>query len=187
MAFLRACCPIRILILLCCCQAGFAFKASAETAPEYRVKAAYLFNFVQFVEWPAETFPEPKSPFVIGILGDDPFGKFLDETVQGEVVQGRRIEVKRFDSISESEKCHILFVSESESARIDKIIKHFTGKPVLTVGDSHQFANRGGMVRFVTESNKVRLRINIETVRASRLTVSSKLLRVAEIVGKEKE
>lgn len=163
--------------------------APAQPAPstEYRLKAVFLFNFAQFVEWPAEAFTDTKSPLVIGILGTDPFGSYLDETVKGEVVQGRTLEIKRFRAIDEVDNCHILFVSTSESSNLEAIFNRLSGKPILTAGDGSDFASRGGMVRFLTESKKIRLRINLDPVRASKLTISSKLLRVAEIVGSQKE
>ena len=171
-----------LAVLMCVPQAG-----SQPPSAEYRLKAVFLFNFAQFVEWPPESFQSPDAPLVIGILGTDPFGKFLDETVQGEVVQGRKLEIKRFRSVEEVVACQILFVSTSETANYENIFRYLGSKPILTVGDSPEFAIRGGMVRFLTESNKIRLRINLDPVRAAKLTISSKLLRVAEIIGSQKE
>lgn len=156
-------------------------------APEYQVKAAFLFNFAQFVEWPAAAFPEPDSPMVIGVLGEDPFGGDLEAIVRGEVVNGHPLTVERFGRVEEITACHILFVSKGEAARLDRILAALKGRSILTVGDMRDFAGRGGMIRFVTDRSRIRLRINLEAARADELTISSKLLRPADIVSTGKE
>ena len=150
--------------------------------PEYQIKAVFLFNFAQFVEWPAGTFPDSGGPLVIGVLGEDPFGPYLDETVRGETAHGHRIDVRRLERLGEITDCHILFVSRGELYRLDEILAALKGRSVLTVGDAEGFAARGGMIRFVTDRNRIRLRINLEAARAADLTLSSKLLRPAQIV-----
>jgi hypothetical protein len=167
---------------------GFPSKAFSQSASgEYKIKAVFLFNFAQFVEWPESAFPHAKAPVVIGILGTDPFGRFLDETVRNERVNGRSLQVARFRSVEEITRCHILFVSASEISRLASILDAVKGKPILTVGDTEGFASQGGMVRFIMDQNRIRFRINVAVVAAGGLTISSKLLRVAEIVGAEKE
>jgi hypothetical protein len=158
--------------------------APAQTAPskEYSVKAVFLFNFAQFVEWPAKAFPDGNSPLTIGVLGDDPFGDYLDETVRGEKVKNRPLVIQRYRRVEEIKLCHILFISRSESAEVEKIVASLKGQSLLIVGDIDHFCARGGMIRFVTEKNKTRLRINLEAAKAANLTISSKLLRPAEIV-----
>lgn len=157
---------------------------AAEIGPtrEFQVKAVFLYNFAQFVEWPASSFESPESPLVIGILGLDPFGEILDEMVKGERVNGRPLAVKRYRSVGDIDQCHILFVSGSEGSRTDQIIAALEGQSVLTVCDWEGFARRGAMVRFVVERNRVRLRINLEAAKAAGLNISSKLLRSAETV-----
>jgi hypothetical protein len=139
-----------------------------------------LFNFAQFVDWPPKAFPEAQTPLVIGILGEDLFGSYLDETVRGEKVNDRPLVVQRYHRIGEIKTCHVLFISRSESARLEEILASLKGRSILTVGDTDDFALRGGMIRFVTEKNKIRMRINLEAVKAANLTISSKLLRLAE-------
>ena len=158
----------------------------AMISAEYRVKAGYLFNFPQFVEWPARAFREANAPIVIGVLGDDPFGSYLDELVQGEKIGGHPLVVRRFRRVDDIADCHILFVSRSEAGQFDQIIAHLRDRSVLTVGDEDGFERAGGMVRFVIENNKVRFRINPEAARAGDLAISSKLLRLATIVTPEK-
>ena len=156
--------------------------ARAETTPEYQVKAVFLFNFAQFVEWPAAAFTDAKAPLVIGVLGEDPFGTHLDDVVRGETVGGRRLVVQRHERAEDAVGCHILFVSRSESKRLEQVIAALRGHSILTVGDTEGFAQRGVMIRFITEKNRIRLRINLDAAKAAGLVVSSKLLRPAEIV-----
>jgi hypothetical protein len=162
------------------------FRVEAETSREYRIKAAFLFNFAQFAEWPPEAFLEKDSPLVIGVLSAiDPFGGVLDETVKNEAVQGRRLVVKHITRLAEMQTCHILYIGQSESKRLERIVDELKGKPVLTVSDITDCASRGLMIGFISERNKIRFKINASTARAANLSLSSKLLRAAEIVGPE--
>jgi hypothetical protein len=154
---------------------------------EYQLKAVFLFNFAQFVEWPAGTFPTPEAPLVIGVLGDDPFGPYLDETVRGEKVNDRPLIVRRYRSVEEVTTCHILFVSRHEQGHFQGILDSLRGRSVLTVSDAEGFASRGGMIRFVTDKNRIRFRINLGAAKAANLTLSSKLLRAAQIVPTGKD
>ena len=150
---------------------------------EGAVKAVFLFNFAQFVDWPPEAFSSPTSQMVIGVLGDDPFGSLLDETVNREVVKRHELVVQRYRRVEEIRTCHILFISRSEVKNLEGILAKLNGRAILTVGDSDEFAVRGGMIRFLTTGNRVRMRINLKASKAAGLTVSSNLLRAAEIVG----
>lgn len=161
-------------------------SAQRPTFNERDVKAVFLLNFAQFVEWPAEAFAESTSPIVIGILGEDPFGRVLDDVVQGEVVKNRRLTVERFQHVDEVDTCHILFISSSETQRYEQILAALQRRSILTVGDREGFAASGGMIRFVTEQNRIRFRVNVAAIKAARLVVSSRLLRAAEIVGAER-
>ncbi len=183
--------PVRGLRLLLTAAAGVciagAAQSSAQFAPEYQLKAVFLFNFAQFVEWPATAFAEPQAPLVIGILGEDPFGEYLDQTVQGESVNNHPLAVQRFRRVDEITTCHILFVSRKEADRLEQILARLKGRGILTVGDFDGFAGRGGMIRFVTDNNRIRLKINLDAAKADDLTISSKLLRPAEIVSTGKD
>lgn len=167
-AWLAAICPAQAQ------KAGFS---------EHEVKAVFLFNFVQFAEWPPEAFSDPRSPIVIGVLGKDPFGRVLDDVVIGEVVRNRQLVVERFHRVEEIKTCHILFISPSETGKYEQIFARLQGRSILTVGDTEGFSTRGGMIRFLTEQNRIRLRVNVGAAKAAGLTISSKLLRAAEIVG----
>jgi len=163
---------------------GRTLPAQPETSKEKEVKAAFLFNFAQFVEWPGAAFSDAHAPLIIGLLGDDPFGGTLDATVQGETVNGRPLLVQRYRRVEEIKTCHILFISDSEKARLPRIFATLKGRPILTAGDSEGFARSGGMIRFITEK-RVRFRINREAAAAAGLTISSKMLRAAEILRPE--
>jgi hypothetical protein len=154
---------------------------------EYQLKAVFLFNFMQFVDWPPSAPqdsqpPQPPPPLLIGVLGDDPFGTFLDETVRGERVGARPIQVRRYRRIADIEACNILFISRSESEQVPEILSLLKNRPVLTVSDGDEFASQGGMIQFFTDKNRIRIRINLDAAEAANLTISSKLLRVAEVV-----
>ena len=166
---------------------GLNLSAQTASSREYQVKAVFLFNFAQFVEWPTNAFPEAQTPLVIGVLGQDPFGAYLDETVRGEKVNNRSLIVERYRRVEEIKTCHVLFISRSEVDRLAEILANLKGRNILTVGDAENFAERGGMIRFVTEKNKLRLKVNLEAAKAANLTISSKLLRPAEIVTPGKE
>jgi hypothetical protein len=168
-------------------SSGVKAVAQTSAAREYQIKAVFLFNFAQFVDWPSAAFPEARTPLVIGVLGEDPFKSYLDETVRGETVNNRPIIVQRYRRVEEIGICHVLFISRSENDRLEQILAGLKGRNILTVGDGEDFARDGGMIRFITDNNKVRLRINVEAAKAASLTISSKLLRPAEIVTSRKE
>lgn len=165
-------------ILFCCLAHVHAQK---QTAQEYQVKAIFLFNFAQFVEWPQSAFAETNS-IVIGVLGTNPFGDSLDDVVRGEEVNGHPLQVQRYAKLEDIKMCHILFVNLSE-AQIKHTITSLKSKPTLTVSDTNGFTTQGGMIRFVKEDRKTRIRINLQAVKEADLKISSKLLRLAEIVN----
>lgn len=166
---------------------GQDLLAHTATAKEYELKAVFLFNFAQFVEWPPAAFPDAQTPLIIGVLGDDPFGPYLDETVRHEKVNNRPLIVQRYRRMGEIKTCHVLFVSQSESKRLEKILAGLKGRNILTVGDFEGFAINGGMIRFLTGQNRIRFRINVGAAKAVNLTISSKLLRAAEIITSGKD
>ena len=159
------------------------FAAGAKLTHEYDLKAAFLFHFAQFVQWPPEALPDKNTPLTIGILGEDPFGKSLDEIVANESVGGHKLLVRRFQRVSQADSCHILFISSSEKSRLDQVLSVVNRRSILTVGETKDFAQRSGMIGFVVAEKRLRLAINLAAANAARLTISSKLLRQSEIVG----
>ena len=178
---LRRAAAIVALLLALAAPPGRAQTPSAPT--EYQVKAVFLFNFSQFVDWPAASFANGRSPLIIGVLGDDPFGATLDEIVRGETVNGRPLAVRRYESIEQVDDCHILFVDRSQAGQLDAVVAALKERSVLTVGDFEGFTRHGGIIRFVTVANKIRLRVNLAAAQQAKLTISSKLLRPAQIVA----
>jgi hypothetical protein len=157
---------------------------------EYAVKAAYLFNFAKFVEWPAGTFDSDTSPIIIGVLGDDPFGGDLDRTIEGKSVNGHPIQLKRFGAFDENrifqvQKCNILFIGYSEKDKIKGILEVMRGTNALTVSEIEQFPFLGGMILFDQEGQRITLAINLEAAQKEKLKISSKLLQVAKIYRSE--
>lgn len=158
-------------------------KLNAQTASrEYTVKAVFLFNFTQFVNWPPSSFSHQRAPFIIGIYGGDPFGTELDETVAGEQVNGHPVVVQRLNNINEARRCHILFINQREARNVVDILAQLGNESVLTVSDFPGFARSGGMVNFMNVSNKIKLQINPAAAKSADLAISSKLLRLADIV-----
>ncbi len=157
--------------------------AGEHTPTEYEVKAAYLFNFARFVEWPSEAFTTAREPFAICVVGSDPFGSVLDTILAGESVAGRSVIARRITLPADARGCQILFASGAE--RGPAIVDAVDGRPILTVGDEEAFARRGGMVSFRREQNTVRFDVNPEAVRRSGLKMSSQLLNLARIVPTE--
>ena len=159
-------------------------NSPAETdkgSSEYELKAAFLYNFAKFVEWPAGTFPDETAPIVVGVVGDDPFNGSLD-SVGGKSANGRQVAIRRLSASQDLRSCHMLFVSSSERKRLPQIVAIIDGASVLTVGEMEGFASNGGMIRLTMEDNRVRFEINAGTARRARLKISSKLLSLAKRV-----
>ena len=165
---------------------GTSHSAVAETGPfrDVEVKAAFLFNFAQFIEWPAQSFSNAAGPFVIGVLGDDAFGHILNQLVQGETIRGRSIVLKSRKRAEELTGCHILFISRTEQARLAKILSTPENAGVLTVGESAQFTRLGGIINFITtRDNKVRFELHLANATRAGLKIDAKLLKVAQVVS----
>ncbi|ACB77020.1 YfiR family protein [Opitutus terrae] len=155
--------------------------AAVEAPPEFQVKAVFLSNFARFVEWPRDVAAQADE-VVIGVLGADPFGLYLDEVLRGQKVNGHALVVKRYGSVAEIDRCHVLFMSGSEGERAEPILQALRTRPILTVCDTNAFARHGAMIHLVMDQQRVRLRINLDAARQAGLVISSKLLRTAEIV-----
>ncbi len=149
---------------------------------EYAVKAAFLYNFAKFVEWPADAFRSPREPMVLCLLGEEPFGRELDRTVEGKTVSGRQLIVRRLAKPAGLEECRILFVSASEGPRLDQVLAAVGDRAVLTVGEDEAFARAGGIISFVVRQSRVRFQIDRAAAARSGLSISSQLLELAEAV-----
>jgi hypothetical protein len=167
--------PLLLLLLLLCPPAR-----SAEEPPlsEYQVKAALLLNFVRYSDWPANGFAKTNSPYVIGIVGRDPFGTDLENTFEKNV-KGRPFLLKRVSSDQEIRACHLLFVPASERRRSRDLLEKLKGSSVLTVGESADFLDQGGVINLLMKDGSVRFEINLEPARIGRLMLDANLLDLA--------
>jgi uncharacterized protein DUF4154 len=152
-----------------------------DTAVEYQVKAAFLYNFAKFIEWPNEAFPARDSAFTI-CLADDPFHGAVERTVQGEVWNGRRLSVKQIESGGEVRGCQVVYISRSSAQKNMEILMAAANAPVLTVGETADFISAGGIIRFTESGHRIRFEINPDAADRVSLRVSSRLLRLADIV-----
>ncbi len=159
-------------------------RADSETTKEYQIKAAFLLNFVKFIEWPPGAFTAPDSPIRLGVLGDDPLGPALDEMVRGETIHGRSLVVLRSRQIEDLKQCHLLFICKSERARYTDELEILEGTPVVTVSDIEGFANNGGLIQFYLDDKKVRFEINLAVAKRLDLKMSSQLLALGKIAGR---
>lgn len=163
--------------------AGSGLAAQTPRPTEYQVKAVFLFNFAQFVDWPPDAVADSQAPLVIGVLGENPFGDLLDAAVRGEHRGARSFVVRRYQRVDDIKSCDILFINLPEGDRPEAVLAELKRRPILTVSDADGFAEHGGMIGFVTDRNRIRLKINLGAAQAAHLTISSKLLRVAEIIN----
>ncbi len=157
-------------------------QASAQEISEYQVKAAFLYNFTKFVDWPPQPGNLGQKPFAICVIGDDPFRGGLETIVEGKSVNGQVLEVRHVKKIDDAQDCRIAFISSSEKVRFRPILDGLRGSGVLTVGDTKGFAEMGGVINFTLVDNHVHIEINPEAAKVQKLKISSRLLRVAQIV-----
>ncbi|HWW01055.1 MAG TPA: YfiR family protein [Candidatus Acidoferrum sp.] len=168
-----------VLILILPPLAGEDGRAQEFRPTEYQVKAAFLFNFAKFVEWPPDAFASKTAPLVIGILGENPFHEDLARTIQNKTIDNHPLEITEFRSLAQATNCHMLFISTSEKERLPEILKSLKGTSVLTVGETDRFIAAGGMVNFVLQGTKIRFQINREAATSAGLKISSKLMSLA--------
>ena len=160
-----------------------ALSSQQPKPTEYEVKAAYLYNFSRFVEWPADV--ARKGSFTICVLGENPFGRALDTTIAAESATGKTVIARQIPAPPEAGDCRVLFISSSEKGQLKQILASLGNSSVLTVSDLPQFTDRGGMVQFVLDGDRVRFEVNLATAQRARLTLSSELLKVAVNVSKK--
>lgn len=178
MKVVKVLCATLVLLLLC----GMQAPKREDPPTEYQLKAVFLFNFTQFVAWPNNAFENDKDPFIIGILGGNPYGSFLDETVKGESVNGHRIIIRRFDDVDDVKACHILYINLKKQEELEQALVKLRNRNILTVGDASKFTQLGGIIGFVITNNKVGIKINLGAASTTDLSISSKLLRLATVV-----
>jgi len=158
--------------------------AHAQTATAPELKAAFLYNFAKFVEWPSESMPAG-APLVVCVLGDDAVADALEETVKGRVIDGHQVKAQRVKVDSPLRTCHVLYVSGMDAKRSIELLEGLADASVLTASDFDRFAQLGGVSNFFVENGRMRFAVNIESAQRARLQVSSKLLGLARIVKDE--
>jgi len=161
-------------------QAGPLLEETA-TKLENQVKAAFMIKFAAFIEWPEPDGSQTNAPFVIGILGKDPFGNDFDDAVRSERVKGRRVELRRASKPEELQDCQVVFVADSEQAHLAEILQVYRERPVLVITDEPGAVQRGSMINFFKEHGKVRFEFNLTTAERAGLKFSAKLLQVGKI------
>lgn len=174
---------IVVSVLFTLIAAGLGYeRVSFAASPEYQVKAAFLLNFVKFVEWPGTAFTDDKSPLVLGVVGEDPFGPALD-ALEGQIVRNRTVQIKRFSSTEGIRKCHLLYISTSDEGRVRDIVSALGNAPVLTVSDgAERFAQQGVSINFILSDNKIRFEVNLTVAKKAGLSMGTQLLQVAKVV-----
>lgn len=178
----RKICRIYQMVLLIVLTFSASTNVQAQTTPEFQLKAVFMYNFTRFVEWNPGSFESYNDPFIITIIGNDPFGSYLEETVRDEKIGRHPIVIRRVDDIRSVETCHILYINEKDPPRIRQILAGLQNRNILTVSDAPNFASLGGVIGFYTENNRIRMQINTAAARNAQLNISSKLLRVAKII-----
>jgi uncharacterized protein DUF4154 len=180
---------IMLALLVMLPQFSRAWPASAQASSpnEYAVKAAFLFHFAQFVEWPEGAFQNADSPVVYCTMGEDPFQGALDESFKGKTIDARALQVRHLKEGSEVQGCHVVFIGKTGKRSVTDELTSLGSSPVLTVGETEQFVKDNGMIAFCTEENKIRFAINLGAAERANLKISAKLLALAKtVIGKPK-
>jgi hypothetical protein len=195
-----------VVLMLTLFAAPTAIKAQTESAQnlEYQIKAAFLYNFIKFVDWPEEKTADSNEPIIIGIIGKDPFGSAFDP-IKDDIVKDKKVVIKRFTGLEELKnsgeedksklhpqveiikKCHLLFICNSENKSLKETINLVQDHSVLTVADTQGFLESGGIINFVMEEKKVRFEINITAAKRAKLKIRSQLLKLAKRTIEEKD
>lgn len=161
-------------------------KSFTQQYTEYELKAAYIFNFGKFVQWPEEAFKKSTDPFIIGIFGNDPFGEILQQTIQNKTLQNRPIIIINILNIEDASTCHILFICKTNKFNLTQVIQSLNNKPVLTIGDNiEEFCQTGGIINFTGQHSQKRFEINNKASARVSLIISSKLLVLSRIVTED--
>jgi hypothetical protein len=184
--------PLRILrgrnmLLVCFLPIFLAVQARSQSATEYQVKAAFLFNFAKFVEWPGDAFPSGDAPLQICVLGQDPFRGDFEQVIEDKTMNGHRLEIIHPSGVPQARACQILFITPSAKQPLKEILQGLKGASVLSVGDTPGFAKAGGVINFVLEENRVRFEINPKAAERAHLKISARLLTVAKLIVTEED
>jgi hypothetical protein len=169
----------RGLALLVVCLAAVVAGGTAHAAEEYALKAEFIERFTHFVDWPDSAFSSPDAPFVICVLGENPFDDYLAQIAAARTIRSRKVRVSLPKGLGDVKRCHVLFVARSEKARLAAILSQTNDQPILTIGDTEGFAQRGVLINFYLDGDKVRFEVNADAVKKSGLKVSAQLMNLA--------
>ena len=176
----RKVCVLLTVLGIIAASAGANCVEAQNPPSEYQLKAAFLYNFTRFVEWPTAAFPDPAGPFALCVLGADPFGSDLDQTIVGKTVNERPLVVRRLQNAQDLGRCHLLFISASEQGRLPQIFAMLRSRKVLTVSEVPGFTESGGIINLLLEDQRILFEINLDAAEQAELEISSKLLRLAK-------
>ena len=181
LASVRCACGFLLLALFAGLAGSTGLCAESVMQREYEIKAAYLYNFINYIEWPENAFPGPGGTITIGVVGQSPFAPALD-VLNGKQIKGRTVALKQVIDTKDLGQCQIVFINSSEKARVPELLEKLKDSRVLTVSDFDGFAQQGGIINFISEHNKVRFEINPDAAHRLGLTISSELLKLAKLV-----
>jgi hypothetical protein len=181
LASLRCAGAVLVLVFFAALAGPIQLRAESPLQREYEIKAAYLYNFINYIEWPENAFPAPGGTIVVGIVGQSPFGAAL-AVLNGKQVKGRTVALKQITDIKDLDQCQIVFINSSEKAHVPELLEKLKESRVLTVSEIDGFAQDGGIINFISEHNKVRFEINPDAARRLGLNISSELLKLAKVV-----
>jgi uncharacterized protein DUF4154 len=156
--------------------------AEGNASSEYAVKAAFLFHFAQFAEWPPTAFKDANAPLTFCTLGEDEFHGALDQSINGKTIENRPLRVQHLKQFQEVEGCQVIFIGADDKKRVPALLASLKDSPILTVGETEHFAQEGGMIGFSLEENKIRFEINLGSVEHAKLKLSARLLALAKTV-----
>lgn len=172
---------ILVIVTVLCFSSAISTSAELSRPSEYELKATFLYNFIKFTGWP-EQVGTSTDPFVIGVLGKDPFGNGLDRVIEGETVNDKTVVIRRFAKTEQAANTQVLFIASSEEHNLPAILRTLEGKSILTVSEIENFAQRGGIINLKKENNRVVFEINLDTAKRAGLTMNAQLLKLAKIV-----
>jgi hypothetical protein len=174
---------VSLILALIPTSTALSRQARAQEANESHVKAAFLYNFVKFVEWPAEAFGDNGASLIVGVVGDDPSCTAIEQTVNGKTANGRRLAIRRFPNATSLTYCHLLFIGYSQKNNLEQILAA-AGPGVLTIGETDRFTRAGGIINFAIVDSKVRFEINQAAAEKAGLKISAKLLGLSRPMSK---
>ena len=173
----------RLAVIAALLIAAIPCRADGPTR-EYLIKAAFVYNFTQFVEWPDSAFPSRDAAFVVATVGPDPFNGALESAMSGKTAADRNVQVVHYDTLSDVGQCQVLFVPAALDPSLKSLFDTLGNRPVLTVGETDAFDPAGGCMRFFLEDNRMRFEVSPDAISAAGLKVSAKLMKLARIYKK---